>query len=89
MAAIIYSDLSDHYSIVVNVNMQIKFLVPKAELATRVFLERKIARFVRELENVDWDKFVFDHTEKNNPRLSYTSFFKIYDSLYKKKSQLK
>ena len=81
--AILYNDLSDHYPIVLKIDLQFKSSVQRNKIITqRVFSDRKKTKFVRELENVDWDKFILDHLEKDDPRLSYSRFLEIYEKLY-------
>ena len=83
-SAIIYNDLSDHFPIILSINLNVKLLTLPNKIFMRFFPQREISRFHAALKMTNWNKVCNIAASSNDPNDAYNLFLKLYTNIYDK-----
>ena len=82
VAAIVYSDISDHLPVVLCVDLQIKKIKLCKEYPKRLYSNESIESFKLALSSVDWSKDYNQTVSIENCNLMYNKFLEMFTTIF-------
>lgn len=79
---ILYSDISDHYPIILKLDLNITKNRPPKFVSKRIFNTKNTADFIRSLSQINWLEIQQSISEKRLPHIGYTMFSDIFVSKF-------
>jgi Reverse transcriptase (RNA-dependent DNA polymerase)/Endonuclease-reverse transcriptase len=82
-SAVVYNDISDHFPIVLHIDIPLAYNVKSEVNKSRVYTSNSIKCFTCELGKVDWDLLLKEHYSIGDVDNLYKVFLDKYSSMYK------
>ena len=88
-AGIVYSDISDHYPVLISVSLPLNKRAVNKFSTRRVFNSDSVLHFNEALQNVDWNNSLFTNGSQLDANLSFNIFMSIFNNLFNEHFPLK
>ena len=80
--SILYDDLSDHFPILIHINMTATVVCPPSTITKRLYNNKNNSTFIYELSKINWNTIIDDCQEGIDTNLIYDNFLSIFSEVF-------